>query len=515
MKVVTAAEMQHIDSVTIQELGIPGEVLMGMAGKAVADHIAGECKWIASVAVFSGTGNNGGDGFVAAYHLAQHGLRADVFLAGEEGRISETSRVYYDLCRKSGIAITAVGGADPIDLDGYDCIVDAILGTGFTGAVRGVAADIIRSINDSDAYVVAVDIPSGLGSDGAAPEGEAVMADCTVTIGLPKISLVTYPGKEYAGTLRVADIGFPRSLTQSDSLTRELIDEDFFARNHLREIESEYASGPDMHKGARGHLLIIGGFDGMEGAALLAASAAFETGAGLVTLLTTGTARQAVAGRILELMTMSLPPENGDINSAIRTIFESRRWDAVILGPGLGRSDYSRRVAEAAIEAAPACGLKKVLIDGDGLFHLAEYMKKAKPDRSVSWIITPHFLEAARLTGGTVDSIKGDRMKAASGLASELGCTALLKGPATIVADGGRSYINTTGNAALATAGSGDVLSGIIGAMLLRRLAPAHAAACGAWIHGRAAELSSDRNNSEVLKSSDILPYIRSAKNQM
>jgi ADP-dependent NAD(P)H-hydrate dehydratase / NAD(P)H-hydrate epimerase len=515
MKVVTASEMQNIDRITIQEMGLPGEVLMGLAGKAVADHIRNECPWVKRAAVFSGTGNNGGDGFVAAYFLTQYGLQADVFLAGDEGRISETSRVYYNLCKKSGICISAAGAAGSIDLDRYDCIVDAILGTGSAGTVRGTAAEAIRAINDSDAFVVAVDIPSGLGSDGAAPEGEAVMADSTVTIGLPKISLVTYPGSEYAGTLHVADIGFPRSLTESPSLTCELIDAEFFLNSAVREIESEFSSGPDVHKGARGQLLIIGGFDGMEGAAMLAASAAFETGVGLVTLLTTGTARTAVAGKIPELMTMSLPADAADVEQSIRTILEAKQWDALILGPGLGRTDFSRLVAETTIKAVPACGIKRVLIDGDGLFHLAGYLKKEKLDKGVAWLVTPHFLEASRLIGLSVDEIKSNRLNAASVLSARHSCSALLKGPGTIVTGGGHQFINTTGNAALATAGSGDVLSGIIGAMLLRKLPAVHAAACGAWLHGRAADLYSSEHASTVMKSSDILPYIRAAKNQM
>lgn len=513
MKVVTASEMQNIDRITIEEMGLPGEVLMGLAGRAVADHVMSVCPRMNRAAVFSGTGNNGGDGFVAAYYLTMSGFTPDVFLVGQEDRISETSRIYYNLCKKAGIRIRAADGN--LDLDGYDCIVDAILGTGFAGAVRGAAAVVIRAINDSDVFVVAVDIPSGLGSDGAAPEGEAIIADCTVAIGLPKISLVTYPGKEYAGTLHVVDIGFPRSLTEADGLTSELIDSDFFEKNAIREVESEYCSAPDVHKGMRGHLLIIGGFDGMEGAALLAASAALETGAGLVTVMTTGSSRPIIAGKIPELMTQALPGEDTDINGAVRALLASRRYDALILGPGMGRSDYSRRVAESVMDNAPESGIHRVLIDGDGLYHLAGQVKNRPLDPSAAWIVTPHFLEASRIMGLSVDEIRNNRHRCATMLSRQLSCTALLKGPATIIAGNGMQYINTTGCPALATAGSGDVLSGIIGSLLLRRLSPAHAAACGSWIHGRAAELCSAEQCVHALKSSDFLSYIRTAKNQM
>ncbi len=513
MKVVTSSEMQDIDRITIQELGIPGEVLMAMAGKAVAEIMHNECRCLNKVAVFAGTGNNGGDGFVVAYFLAQHGSEVDVFLVGDESKISETALIYFNLCKKIGVSIHPV--RPDLDLDDYDSVVDAILGTGFSGTVRKYAAEVIRMINDSDSTVVSVDIPTGLGSDGAAPEGEAVMADLTVTIGLPKISLVTYPGKEYAGTLRVADIGFPKNLTESENLKSELIDGEFFTKYGIREIESEYCSAPDSHKGARGHLLVIGGFDGMEGAAMLAASAAFETGIGLVTLLTTERARSIIAGKIPELMTMALPEGDEDPGAAVRSILDARRWNAILIGPGMGRSAYSQRVAEAVFSVAAGCGIGSVLVDGDGLFHLGGYVKKEPLVSAVDWIITPHFLEASRIIGLSVDEIKKNRYEAAGLISDKLSCSVLLKGPATIVAGGGLRYINITGCAALGTAGSGDILSGIIGAMLMRRMPALHGAACGAWIHGHAAELHCNKHNTDVLKSSDILSLIRTARQHM
>src|SRR3990172_642960 len=231
MKVVTAGQMQEIDRITIGNRGLPASVLMGLAGKAVADQIISRMPRLSRIAVFSGTGNNGGDGFAAAYYCANSGRHAAVYLAGEPAKISDPAKIYYDLCANSGIRVLPVTGAADLaglELAGYDLIVDAMLGTGFSGAPRGIIADIIRAINDSDLPVLAVDVPSGLGSDGAAPDGEAVIADVTVTIGLPKISLVTYPGRHYAGALHVADIGFPASLTRSDDLKTDLADDEFF-----------------------------------------------------------------------------------------------------------------------------------------------------------------------------------------------------------------------------------------------------------------------------------------------
>lgn len=522
MKVVTAGEMQKIDRITIEERGMPAAVLMGLAGRAVADYAAAVLPCGGRVAVFSGSGNNGGDGYVAAYLLANEGFRVDLCAVGAEGNISETARVYHDLCGKSGLDIRTIKGAPDLaalDLDGYDCIIDALLGTGFTGEVRGIAADVIRAINDSDCYVVSVDVPSGLGTDGRAPEGEAVIADRTVTIGLPKLSLVTYPGKNFTGELAVADIGFPAALTGSDRITTELLDKDFFMNNAIMEIESEYTARADSHKGERGHLLLVGGFDGMEGAIMMAARSAFETGVGMGSLLTTDAARGVIAGAIPELITMSLPrdpdasaPDTGAVRAVLAGLFRQKQYGAVLVGPGMGRGPLAAAVCEALFTSARDYGITRILVDGDGLFHLAGFMKKGRPDASSGIVITPHFKEASLLLGVSVDDIRNDRHASAGRLARNLSCSAVLKGPATIVSDGDRYLVNTTGNPALAAAGSGDVLSGIIAALLLRRYTPLQAAGFGVWIHGRAADLYCSEQGADVLKSTDLLSYIRRSK---
>ncbi len=534
MKAVTAGEMQQIDRVTIGERGIPAEVLMGLAGKAVADFAADEFAGLRSAAVVSGTGNNGGDGFVAAYLLAQRGIKVDIFIAGESSRVSPAAAVYLKVCLASGLSPVEILGdeaASRLTFSGYDLIIDAVFGTGFRGAARGAAAGIIRAVNSSVVPVLSVDVPSGLPSDGGAPEGGAVRACCTVTIGLPKISLVTYPGKEYAGRLHVADIGFPRDLTASGSLSADLVDAGF--------VKGKLSAGRgfDAHKGSVGHLLLVGGFDFMEGAIMMSAMAALETGTGLITLLTTERARAAIAGAIPELITRAIPdlpgysgrkeslPE-GDtrasdalkkhIDNEIHRFFgEDRRYGAVIIGPGMGRGELSRLVFFAVMDSLQRHGIGKALIDGDGLFHLAGYLKHGKPAGAENIIITPHFFEASRLFQRTVDEIKANRFDAALALSRETGCTSLLKGPATIVSDGTRSLVNTSGNPALATAGSGDVLSGIIGALLLRAMPALDAAGSGAYLHGLAADLYVKENAVTIMKATDIIKYIRRAMSEI
>lgn len=521
MKAVTAREMREIDRITIEERGVTGEVLMALAGKSVADHVLENFPGARRIAVFSGTGNNGGDGFVAAYFLHNRGLRADLFLAGDAGKITGSSRVYHDLCVRSGLSITQVGsGHDFSDtsLDRYDLVVDALLGTGFTGPVRGLMKDLIQAINDADIPVVSVDVPSGLASDGPITEGEAVIADSTVTIGLPKISLVTYPGKNFTGRLHVADIGFPSDLTRSDTIKVELIDREYIAENSLREIEAEFGSKADTNKSERGHLLLIGGFDGMEGAIMMAASAALETGVGLVSLLTTPTARSVIAGRIPECITVTMPylvgmdaADPATLSAVLSEIFESRRYDALVIGPGMGRGPFARNMYDAVMQNLGRSGIRRLLIDGDGLFHLAGTAVGGKFASGTGVIVTPHFMEASRLLGIPVPELMSNRLGAAAALAGKLECTVLLKGPASIIADGDRSFINTTGSAALATAGSGDVLSGIVGSLLLRRFTTAQAAAYGAYLHGMAGDMHCRDSGIDLLKATDIINHIRRA----
>jgi hydroxyethylthiazole kinase-like uncharacterized protein yjeF len=520
MKVVTARQMQAIDRAAIEEMGLPGSVLMGMAGKAVADYITGIFPRIKNAAVFSGTGNNGGDGFVAAYFLANRRIDIGLFLVGDPDKISDTSRIYYNLCVNSGIQITPIRATEDttgINFDGYDLIIDAMMGTGVAGKVRGIVSDVIRLINDADIPVLSIDIPSGLEADGSAPEGEAVIADYTVTIGLPKISLVTYPGMSYSGILHVADIGFPKTHTESEDLKIELADPVFFEKNSIPELESAYCSVQDTHKGERGHLLLVGGFEGMEGAIMMTALAALENGVGLASLVTTPASRAVIAGKIPELITKALPEISLSRQERVSTetlsdLFEGRTYNVLVIGPGMGRTPFAKAIFEAIIENIFHFGVKRVLVDGDGLFHLAEYLENHMLDGRLEFIITPHFMEAHRLSGIPVETISSNRLNAAGILSRKLSCITLLKGPATIISDGDRYIINTTGSPALATAGSGDVLSGIIGSFLLRKFGSLHAAAFGAYIHGRAADSYCSENQTGILKATDLIRHIRIAK---
>ncbi len=528
MKVVSSDEMRRIDRCAIEDYGMPAVVLMAQAGRAVAEYITRNFSGTRKAAVFCGTGNNGGDGFVAAYLLHNSRIPVEVYLTGDGKKTTETAAIYLKLCEKSKVPLHRL--ASPGDLDAvipanYDLIVDALLGTGFSGTLRGMNAHAVNFINRSGIRVVSVDIPSGLPSDGAGPEGEAVRAYCTITIGLPKISLVTFPGKQYAGILEIADIGFPRELTAADELSHELADRDYCTR-HLAVI-TDY----DSHKGERGHLLLAGGFDGMEGAAMMSAMAAMETGTGLATLITTYKARSIIAGKIPELITREIDAVAGrnkpgrmselsDESIDCRTITEwcdaffseERVYRSLVLGPGLGRHRISREFFRAIIAKLPGTSVKRALIDGDGLFHLYEYLGEHRLPEGIDWIITPHFGEAARLLDMPVSNIRKNRIDAAKLLARKSSAITVLKGPATIVTDGKSTLINTSGNSALATGGTGDVLSGIMGALMLRKdLTAFESAGIAAYLHGRSADLMVEKNGVAVLKATDVISGIRNA----
>ena len=410
MKVVTSAEMREIDRISIEEIGIPSSVLMNNAGKSVAEIIMHRFK-DKKIIIFCGTGNNGGDGFTVAYYLLNNGMEPVIYLSGKKNRVSETSKIFLDLCGNMNLKINEIdeNNISTISINKDSVIVDAILGTGFEGIPKGIHKEFIKLINSSDNKVISIDVPSGLNSDGMLPSGECIKADFTVTIGLPKISLVTYPCKSFCGELTIVDIGFPSFLTSDEKLKVKLINESFFRDLKINNSDN------DIHKGERGHTLLIGGFNGMEGAAILTASALFNTGAGLVTIATENESRRLIAGKVPEAMTLSLPddPESFILGDFIK----SKKITTLIIGPGLGRTSYSEKIFRNTIGSIIGTGIKKVLIDGDGLFFLADFIKYDRLPADIDFIITPHFMEASRILMKDIDVIKSNRLESCKELA--------------------------------------------------------------------------------------------------
>lgn len=504
MKVVTAREMRNIDRITIEKYGMPGLVLMERAGLAVAarvrDLFPGK-----KILVLCGSGNNGGDGLVAARCLANSGFNVSAFMCAPKSSLSPDCAAQCLTAKKWGLPVEFRKSLALKDL--HDAVViDALFGTGLARPVIGDTAGLISFINKVDVPIVAVDIASGISSDTGEVLGEAVKADYTVTFGLPKRGHFLYPGAEHTGTLFVEDIGFPSSLLNSDSLNVALSDEETMAG--LLPPRRRNA-----HKGDFGHVLVVAGSRGKTGAAFMTARACLRGGAGLVTLGVPASLMNSAQSRVTEEMSLSLP-DKGDGNLRAEALDEilgfSRKSDVIAIGPGIGVTEDTEKLTAGLVLKSPL----PLVIDADGLNALAnsktgirETLRKAKSPV----ILTPHPGEMSRLLGNGgrgVREIERDRIGTALSFARETGTYLVLKGSPTVVASPeGDVFINTTGNPGMATAGAGDALTGIIASLLGQALDPLHAAALGVYLHGLAGDRASKVKGEQALTASDIIAF--------
>jgi hydroxyethylthiazole kinase-like uncharacterized protein yjeF len=509
MKVATAAEMRELDRRTIEEYGLPGIALMENAGREVARKVAEILGEVAGrkVCIFAGKGNNGGDGFVAARHLAAGGAAVTVFLAGSPEGVGGDARINLDVIAGSGADICQISGQRDLDRAALaatlaDCLVDALLGTGFRGEVGGDLAEMVKILNTAGKPVVAVDIPTGIDADTGQVCGVAVRASHTVTFAFPKPGLLLQPGADYAGELTVAGIGFPAKLLAEAALPQSAITADY-ARALLP------VRRPWAHKGTSGRVVVVAGAPGLTGAAALSATAAMRAGAGLVTLAVAESLNPIMAVKLTEVMTRPLPEAAGGCLglAAVPVVGElAATADVLAIGPGLGR-DSETAEAVRKIVAGVNCPL---VIDADGLNSLAGYTDILL-DAAALPVLTPHPGELSRLTGLPVATINADRLAAAREAAARFGAIVVLKGAGTVVAyPDGEAFINTTGNAGLATGGTGDVLTGVIAAFIAQGLTSHDAAVAGVYIHGLAGELASG-TRIVGLAAGDLLPALPAA----
>jgi NAD(P)H-hydrate epimerase len=487
---VTSSEMRLLDKHVIESWGVPGAVLMETAGRAVAESIRRRREVAgAQVAVWCGPGNNGGDGFVAARWLHGWGADVEALLVTPKDRVKGDARVHLDAAVAAGVRLLevaddAAAAEAAARHTGFTVVVDALFGTGLTRAIEGTAAAAVAAINVTPALRVAVDVPSGLDADRATPLGPCVRADVTVTFGFAKRGLVITPGVEFVGELEIADIGIPESLAVERGVSARLLDD-----SDLDGLRGPLP--PWGHKGTRGHLLLVAGSPGKTGAALLTAHAALRTGVGLATLATPPAALPAIEGRLPELMTARF----GDVD--LDALLHGKR--ALVVGPGMSMETTAREQLQKLLAAAAAL---PVALDADALNHLA-----AAPDTPLppSSVLTPHPGEAARLLQCSTDEVQNDRFVAAAKLVERYKVVVALKGARTIIASpDGRLAVCPAGNAALGTGGTGDVLAGCVGALLLG--APPFEAACAAvWLHSRAADQAAAERGQRGLMASDVI----------
>jgi hydroxyethylthiazole kinase-like uncharacterized protein yjeF len=508
MKLVRVKTMQELDRRTMA-LGTPGEVLMERAGIGAAREIldAVENRWgdhhVRRFAVIAGHGNNGGDGYVVARYLHEHTDRAVTVYATCEIEELKGDALTHARALPSGVERVVCGDSIPAAaFQARTLVVDALLGTGITGPLRPPYDKFIQQINDSGLPVAALDIPSGLNGDNGEIAGAAAMADLTLTMGLPKLGLLTGGGPEYCGQLRIIDLGMPPELISEASGCGEAI-----TANDVRPLLARRP--PGGHKGTFGHVLTVGGSLQYTGAPVLCAAAALRSGCGLSTLLVPTPVRRLIGNPPFALIMRTAGREergffSADCGDAVTAAAESA--DAVALGPGIGRQQEVRAMVQHCLQLA-----RPLVIDADGLRHLASLQELCA--RSAPTVLTPHPGELRALSQalglGPVEN-ENDRIECASRLARTTGAFTVLKGLATVcAAPDGRTAINASGSNALATGGTGDVLTGMIASLLAQGMAPWDACCAGVFIHGLAADLGACGRRSLI--ADDVLHLIGAA----
>lgn len=526
MKIVTSEEMRDIDRRTVEEYGVSGTVLMENAGRSVVDKIK-ELYGRKRVVVICGSGNNGGDGMVVARDLHNEGWDVKVFLASSPEALKGDALLQYGAASRFGVPLRGIDellGTPAFAFRSHTLIVDAIFGTGLSKPITGRLSEVITCINRSGMPVVSVDIPSGVSSDNGQVMGCAVKADVTVTFGLPKRGHILYPGAELTGRLFVEDIGFPRELLEKGLFGAELIEKEEAAAMIPR--RRNYSN-----KGDYGHVLIVAGSTGKTGAALMAAKACLRSGAGLVTLGFPESLADIFQSRVTEEMTLALPDTgHGALSGkAYRKIldFADDRADVIAVGPGIGVTEDTSRLVKSLIRNSA----RPLVIDADGINSIRGDKGLLKNAKS-QVILTPHPGEMARLLGGSkryvgrvggsssgkshsavaIADIEKDRIGTASSFARETGTVLVLKGvPTVITSPDGISYINSTGNPGMATAGTGDVLTGVVSGLLGRNRDPLQACILGVYLHGLAGDLVSAEKGQHSMIATDIIEKLPAA----
>jgi ADP-dependent NAD(P)H-hydrate dehydratase / NAD(P)H-hydrate epimerase len=496
VKILTAAEMREVDRLTI-ERGIPGLVLMENAGSRVVEFLCENFAPLSEhrVTIVCGKGNNGGDGFVVARQLFTRELCRDlnIFELFDPESLSGDALANRRMLEVCGcpVARELKNGANLATI-----VVDAVLGTGMTGAAHGPSLEGIRIINQRFllAKKVAVDIPSGLSSDETKPAGEFVQANYTVTFTAPKLSQCLSPSYEFMGKLVVVPIGSPIELYETNPALKVNVT----TKTDIRHL---FAQRPrNSNKGMYGHVLVVGGSFGKSGAPAMAGLGSYRSGAGLVTVAVPKQALPTVAGFHPELMTKPLEGPLPDLLKGMTVL---------AIGPGLGTADETVRLVKQAYEEAdfPA------VVDADALNVLAG----ALPTTAKVRVLTPHPGEMGRLIGKSAKEVQADRLGVSLELAQRSGATVVLKGDRTITAfPDGDAWVNPTGSPAMATGGTGDILTGMVAGMIAQHPDDwKRAVVAAVWLHGRCGELAEKRWGEQAVLATDLLDFLPEAMNEV
>jgi hydroxyethylthiazole kinase-like uncharacterized protein yjeF len=510
MRILTADQMREADRRTTQDIGIPSLVLMENAGRQVVAAMESFFPDLAErrVAVVSGKGSNGGDGFVVARTLHQRGVDVSVFVVGQVADIKGDSRINIEILGRLGVTVVEIADEGQWELhfseiSDHELIVDALFGTGLKSALSGIYETVIADINASAIAVVSIDLPSGMSADTPDLIGDCIEATVTVTLGAAKLPLILPPAEEKAGEVVIADIGIPGGIIESvDGPRVELL-----TRDQMRPLLSPRAA--DVHKGDFGRVLIVAGSRGKTGAAVLAAQGALKSGAGLVTIASPRGVIPILASYSPEYMTEGLDETvDGTVDFTAAEAVLNVTADVIAAGPGLGRGEGVTTFVRELLESSEL----PLVLDADALNAFADEPAALVGREGRDVIITPHPGEMARLVGCTVDDVQADRVGIARDFAQSHRVYVILKGYRTIIATpDGKIFVNPTGSPGMATGGTGDVLAGMLAAWLAQLLDAEAACRLAVYVHGAAGELA-DADQGEVsMTAGDLADHISDA----
>lgn len=507
MQLLTGSQMRELERRYIECIGMPSISLMENAASMLSQSIENEYKGLKNtkIVIVAGKGNNGGDTLAAYRHLVNKGANVRVFLLCEKDEIKGDAKINLDILLKLEVDIicpTHINFIEEIEkaILNADIIIDGIFGTGFKGQPSGLIAQVIALINAVNNFTVSVDLPSGLDADTGMVSGVCVVANLTVTFGFPKVGLIIHPGCEYTGKLKVVDIGIIKGY--EENLGIYLIDNEL-ARSILP------ARTENSNKGTYGKALIITGSKGMAGAGCLCGKAFLRSGAGLAYLCVPESMANIYNSSFVEGVIRPLKDEDGYLSDMVIDEIKmfSKDMDVVVIGPGIGTKDGVKRLVKKVITDLTC----QLVIDADALNCISddvEILKRAnKPV-----IITPHPGEMARLLGITVTEVQNNRIDITRCFSTKYGTITILKGSRTIISTAdGELYINCTGNSGMATAGTGDVLAGIVAGLLAQKVKPVDAAVLGVYLHGVAGDIGSREKTQYSLIASDLIEFLPSS----
>ena len=486
-KILTAEQMKRCDAYTIDVLGVPSRTLMQRAAQACEAALDG--LDLSKVCVLCGAGNNGGDGMALADILSSRASDVTVIFCGDSSRCTPESEYRLQRLYDLNIKVVSPDAARNV-IDDSTLIVDALFGVGISRPVEGEIAALIEEANGSAAPIVSVDVPSGLFADSGVIPGAVVRAARTVAIQNLKPCHVLYPAALNCGEVRVADIGIPDGIIAGSDSLFCITDDDLTAVA----LRAEYSN-----KGTFGRVLVIAGSEGMAGAAYLSALAAYRTGAGLVEVFTVASNRQIIQTLLPEAIVTVCGED--DLEDKLDPALA--RASSVVCGPGLGKSEISRRIVRRTLEAARV----PLVLDADALNITAE--EKLAIPRRADIAGTPHLGELSRLTAKSVAEIASDIVGTARRFAAERGVICVLKDAHTVIADGERTFVSLAGCSAMAKGGSGDVLTGIIAALAASGADMTSAAALGCHLHGRAGEHAASEHGIHAVLAREIADAIK------